>query len=309
MLLSVIVVNWNARDDLALCLASLEAVSGEPVEIVVVDNGSQDNSAAMVRKDFPGVRLLEEGANLGFAEGCNRGIEASTGTWAVLLNNDAVVERDWAERLTASIGRAPDDCGMLQCTMYFLDKPGVVNSLGLWLKRDGGAIDRGEGKTAVPGHDEEIFCPTGGAAAYRRTMLEQIRLSTGYLDRDHFCYCEDFDIGWRAQLAGWRARLAHDAVVHHRWHGSTRKRGRGWFVTMTRLNRIRTLLKNASPGFLAATMPFTLWELAELGWHGGLKSCLKLPAAVRESLRVRPEVSQLAQGRHRAVEKRWVGVR
>jgi GT2 family glycosyltransferase len=103
--------------------------------------------------------------------------------------------------------------------------------------------------------------------------------------------------------------LAAHSVVYHRHHGSTRKRGKGWFVTMTRLNRIRTLLKNASPVFLAATLPYSLWELLELGFYGGFSAYARLPKTVRESLRQRAAVTRLCVRTRREVEKRWVGVR
>jgi GT2 family glycosyltransferase len=193
--------------------------------------------------------------------------------------------------------------------MFFLESQDTINSLGLWLTRSGGAIDRAEGEKRSPLGEEEIFCPTGGAAAYRRSMLGAIRLPTGYLDRDHFCYAEDFDLGWRAQLAGWSAMLAADSVVYHHRHGTTRRRGKGWFVTMTRINRLRTLIKNASPVFLAATAVYTVWEMLELGVFGGLSAYARLPQAVRESLRMRAEVAKLAVCPRRTIEKRWVGVR
>ena len=81
MRLSVVVVNWNSRDDLRVCLASLGAQSHRDLEIIVVDNGSTDHSSAMVSAEFPGCTLLCQPENLGFAEGCNRGIGVSTGSW------------------------------------------------------------------------------------------------------------------------------------------------------------------------------------------------------------------------------------
>jgi GT2 family glycosyltransferase len=310
VLLSVAVVNWNSRDDLERCLESLGRQTCHGVETIVVDNASRDGSADMVRAKFPKVVLLEQNDNLGFAEGCNRAIEASRGDWVALLNNDAIAEPDWAARLIAAAERAAPECGMLQSTMYFLGSEGTINSLGLRLTVSGGAIDRAEGERRRPsGEAEPIFCPSGGAGVYRRSMLDAIRLSTGYMDRDYFCYCEDSDLGWRAQLAGYSGQLVPDAVVHHQWHGSTAKRGRGWFVTMTRTNRLRTLVKNASPLFLVTTAPYSFWELCELGWHGGLKALAKLPKALGESRALRAEVARIAVRSRHDVEKRWVGVR
>lgn len=290
-------------------MRSLQEQTYGSLEVIVVDNGSHDGSAAMVREGFPSVKLLEAGENLGFAEGCNRGIGLATGEWVALLNNDAVADSRWAETLVEAAAGAPIRCGMLQSAMYFLDRPDTINSLGLFLTRSGGAVDRCEQEPRRDVEDREIFCPTGGAAAYRRAMLDEIRLPTGWLDREYFMYSEDFDIGWRAQLAGWTARLVSKSFVFHKFHGSTVRRGRAWFVEMTRVNRLRTLLKNASPRFLLETAPYSAYEIAELWWVVGTRAVAGLPRAIMESLRQRQHVDALVRQQRRAVEKRWVGVR
>jgi len=309
VLLSVVLVNWNSRDDLAACLDSLRAQTHRDLEIILVDNGSTDGSVELVRERYAEVLLLAEVDNLGFAEGCNRGIARATGEWVALLNNDAVADPGWAAAMVEAAQTAPARCGMLQSVMFFLDRPDTINSLGLFLTRTGGAIDRCEHEAKRAVADEEIFCPTGGAAAYRRTMLDEVRLPTGWLDRDYFMYSEDFDLGWRAQLAGWSGLLVGRAIVHHKFHGSTVRRGRPWFVEMTRINRLRTLLKNASPRFLVETAPWTLYELAELAWVSGPSALAKLPRAVAESLRQRRNVASRATEERRTIERRWVGRR
>lgn len=307
MLLSVVVVNWNSREDLAACLASLEQQTHSPLEVIVVDNGSNDGSIEMVRDHFGSFVLLSYQENLGFAEGCNRGIEASKGRWVALLNNDAVADPAWAERLVDAAQKAPPTRGMLQSEMFFFDRPGIINSMGLWLTHTGGAIDRLEGKPRRAVASEEIFCPTGGACAYRRTMLDAIKLPVGYFDREYFMYSEDFDLGWRARLAGWSAELAPGSIVYHRFHGSTARRGRAFFIVHTRANRLRTLVKNASSVFLLKTAPYTFYELCELWWHGGWRALTNLPTALSQSLRQRANVDRLASVHRVDVEKRWVG--
>jgi hypothetical protein len=309
MLLSVVVVNWNSKDDLAACLASLEAQTHKDLEVIVVDNGSEDGSIDMVKQRYPQFTLREEGENLGFAEGCNRGIAASRGAWVALLNNDAVADATWAERLVAAANRATASTGMLQCMMLFLDRPDTINSLGLFLTRSGGAIDRYEGEPRRQAHEEEIFCPTGGACAYRRSMLEAIKLPVGYFDREYFMYSEDFDLGWRARLAGWSAWLVPDSVVRHKFHGSTVRRGKAWFVRMTRTNRIRTLLKNASLSFLLRTAHYSAYEIAELFWHVGPKAGVDLSRALYESLRQRARAKPLVLVSRGAVERAWIDAR
>ncbi len=306
MLLSVVVVNWNSKDDLRACLESLARQTHTELEVVVVDNGSTDGSIELVEREFPKVDLLKTGENLGFAEGCNRGIARTRGPWVALLNNDAVADAAWAAELVAAAESADARCGMLQSAMFFLDRPDTINSMGLFLTRTGGAIDRFEGERRRDVPADAIFCPTGGAAAYRREMLDAIALPTGYLDRDYFMYAEDFDLGWRAQLAGWSAELVPRSFVFHKFHGSTRRRGRAWFVEMTRTNRLRTLVKNASVRFLVRTAPWTAFELGELLFVGGPRAFAKLPRALAESVAQRRRVDALRTVDRRTIERRWV---
>src|SRR6476620_7108509 len=110
MRLSVVIVNWNTREDLDACLSSLREQSHRDLEIIVVDNGSTDGSAGMIAERFPEVTLLAETENLGFAEACNRGIAVSTAEWVALLNNDTVVRPDWARELVQAASTAPPTC-------------------------------------------------------------------------------------------------------------------------------------------------------------------------------------------------------
>jgi GT2 family glycosyltransferase len=307
MRLSVVTVNWNAREDLRACLRSLEAQTHGDLEVLVVDNGSVDGSQAVVRAEFPRVRLLETFQNLGFAEACNRGILGSTGGWVALLNNDTVADPGWAEALVKVASAAPADVGMLQSLMLFQSKPDVINSTGIRLTDQGCGVDRGEGKPRPSGEvPEEIFCPTGGAAAYRRTMLEALRLSTGYLDRRFFLYYEDLDLGWRARLAGHRALIVPTSVVFHKYHGSTGRLSKQRLDVFASSNRIRTLLKNASPSFLAQCLPYVLAASARIAYRGDSADVQTLGRAVRDGLALRPEVATLLRTPRRTLEGAWV---
>jgi GT2 family glycosyltransferase len=262
----------------------------------------------MVAEQFPHFTLLRETENLGFAEACNRGIAASHGPWVAMLNNDAVADPRWASELAAAAAAAPAECGMLQSLMLYLDRPSTINSTGIELAFSGGGRDRNEGEPYVAeasSTPQDIFCPSGGACAYRRSMLDAIRLPTGYFDRSHFMYYEDMDLGWRARLAGFSALYVPRAVVHHRWHGSTKRRGRAWLVNLANTNRIRTLLKNASWSFVLATLPRTLKELGELLWFTRLKAVPTLFVAVGESLRSRRLVAAMLKTARRDVEQKY----
>ncbi len=308
MRLAVVIVNWNSRDDLRACLQSLVAQTHPDLEIVVVDNGSTDGSPAMVAADFPRCTLLAQADNLGFAEGCNRGIDASTASWVAMLNNDCVADPHWAATLVEAAERAPASCGMLQSLMVFLDRPATINSTGIELTALGGGRDRHRDRAwpnPASSAASAIFCPTAGAAAYRRTMLEAIRLSTGYFDRSHFMYFEDLDLGWRARLAGWEASYVPPSMVRHKWHGSTDRHGAGWLAVLSGINRVRTQIKNASLLLIARTSPVTAVETLEIARHAGVDGIRRLSAAIRESWALRREVAAMMRLDRRTVERDW----
>ena len=192
--------------------------------------------------------------------------------------------------------------------MLFQRTPPTVNSIGVGLTRRGTGFDVGEGENVPePGAPwQAIFCPTGGAAAYRRSMLDVIRLSTGYFDPAHFCYYEDMDLGWRARLANYDALYIPESVVHHKYHGSTARRGRAWLTKLTTINRARTLLKNASKTFLFSSLPTSLTELFKLPFVCGPGALLGYVSAIWQSLALRKEVAMKLRVERRLVEGQWV---
>jgi GT2 family glycosyltransferase len=306
-LLSVLLVNWNSRDDLAACLDSLLVQPQRDLEIIVVDNGSTDGSVELVRERYPQVRLLPTGENLGFAEGCNRGIALARGRWVMTLNNDTVVRSGFVEELHRAVARAGAQVGMIQCKMLFKSRPDRTNSTGITLFPNGTARDRHFDEPDQPAADvEPIFCPTAGAALYRREMLEQVRSTHGYFDRRFFMYCEDLDLGWRCRLAGWDAIYWPFAVVEHAFQGSSRRRASDFVEWHCRKNRAATLLKNASGAFIFSSLPRTLsdlvWVVRRRGF-GGVGQYLRELGEARE---LRAEVERVRRVPRRDVERRWV---
>lgn len=304
--ISVVVVNWNHVDELLPCLRSLYDAGAEEQQIIVVDNGSVDGSVAAVRRDFPRVELIETGANLGFAEGCNRGIAVARAPWVFTLNNDAVIRRDGLGILERAARAAAPDVGMLQPTMLFKSRPHHVNSSGICPLRGGFAADRGyDSLERSDTESAEIFSCTAGAGLYRRSMLDAVRLASGWFDRTFFMYFEDLDLGWRCRLAGWRALHLPTAKVLHRYHGSSERHGHHWPWRMAKRNRVRTLLKNGSTGMLATALPSTLRHLA----HAVVRERTfeaRMWDAFRDGWRQRAEVDALVKVPRREVEWRWI---
>lgn len=218
-LVSVIVLNWNGEGVIGPCLESLLGQTYQPREIIVVDNGSTDGSLEVIKERYQSsVILIENKKNLGFAEGVNIGIRASSGEFIALLNDDAVAEEDWIENLVKGFERAPS-IGMCASKVYLTDRQKVFDNTGLVITCDGLARGRGRLEEDHGQYDleEAVLCPSGCAALYRRKMLDEI----GLFDKHFFLYAEDVDAGLRGRLLGYECLYIPTAVVHHRFSLST----------------------------------------------------------------------------------------
>lgn len=304
--LSIVIVNWNAAATLRRCLASLRPQAADDVELVVVDNGSADDSLAVARAAWPEAVLVSLPANRGFAEGCNRGIAVARGAWVLTLNNDTVVHDGFLAGLRAAATAADADVGMLQ-PRVLLEGRGRLNSTGVVVHRDGSAHDRDFDAPAAARPDaDEILCITAGAGLYRRAMLDAIRMEDGWFDPSYFMYFEDVDLGWRGRLAGWRATYLPEPSVDHAFQGTSRRHGRHFVTIQCMRNRVRTLLKNASWRMIARSLPRSASDLLWLLQHAGGRALADWTLAVRDGLRARPAVTRLAGTDRRTLERRWV---
>ncbi len=305
--ISVVVVNWNAKDELRRCLESLRAQTDHDFETIVVDNGSVDDSLEMLKVEFPWVVVIDAAANLGFAEGCNRGIDEAKGSWVATLNNDAVASPTWIAELRAAIRDGDPRLGMVQSRIVFQQKPDRMNSTGILIYPNGVFIDRDyEHPTKADESREEIFCVSAGAALYRRAMLDELRLGSGFFDRTFFMYFEDVDLGWRARLAGWSALYVPRATVYHAFHGTSNRRGKHFVRLHCCKNRVRTMLKNASLRYILGTTSRIVSELAWSATQEGVKVLPAYWAAINDGLSQRSAVTRLVRENRRAVELRWM---
>jgi GT2 family glycosyltransferase len=218
MNVSIVIVNWNGAHLLPACLDALRLQTRPADEIIVVDNGSTDGSRALLATAYPEVHVLPYQQNLGFAGGTNAGIAASRGEIVVALNNDTIPRPDWLAALIAPL-EADARLGATMSTMVFAHAPETIAAAGITIHRNGLALEDllGTPVAALPVQPRSIFGPTGGAAAYRRSMLDDI----GHFDEDFFLYLEDVDLAWRARLRGWPSLHVPGAVVAHLYSASS----------------------------------------------------------------------------------------
>jgi len=208
-----VIPNWNGAQHLPVCLDALRQQTHPGVEVILVDNGSSDASLALLARQYPEVRAIALKQNRGFTGACNAGIRAARGDLVALLNNDTQADPHWAERVVAAFARHPE-AGLVASKMLLFDRRDTFHTAGDFYRLDGipgnrGVWQKDEGQYD---HEEHVFSACGGSAAYRKSMLDQI----GLLDEDFYFSCEDLDLAWRAQLAGWKCVYAPDAVVYHK---------------------------------------------------------------------------------------------
>lgn len=210
---SIIFANWNGAHHLPVCVNALRQQTVRDFELILVDNASRDNSLEVLARDFPEVNVIALKENRGFAGGSNVGIRAAQGQFIILLNNDTEVDPRWLEEVIAAFERHPE-AGSVASKMKLFDQRDKFHTTGDFYRVDGLPGNRGvwEADRGQYDREEYVFSACGGSAAYRRTVLDQI----GLLDEDFFFSCEDVDLGWRAQLAGWRCVYAPRAVVYHK---------------------------------------------------------------------------------------------
>ncbi len=212
-LASVVIPNWNGLVHMPVCLEALRGQTYRDLEVIVVDNGSTDGSTAWIADEYPEVRQLILDRNLGLTGANNRGFRAARGEVLISLNNDTEAEPDLVAALVGALCEHPE-AGIAAAKMRLFDRRDVLHSAGDGYGVDGIPFNRGvwqrdEGQFDRPGW---IFGGCGGAVAYRRAMLDQV----GLFDESFFMYCEDVDLNWRAQLAGWPCWYTPDAVVYHK---------------------------------------------------------------------------------------------
>jgi len=263
----VVIPNWNGADRIRACLDSLKKQS-QKHQVIVVDNGSIDDSLETIEKDYPGVHLIRHKKNKGFAGGVNSGIKYATaqkGKYVALLNNDAVADKDWLNHLVDFLDKNPKagiaTSKILETGGKELDSTGEAYSIwGLSYPRGRGQQDQEQYDT-----DNWVFGASGGASLYRVSMLEEI----GLFDEDFFAYYEDVDLSFRAQLAGWKVGYVPQAVVYHQI-GATSSAIKG-FTTYQTLKNLPLLLWKNVPW---ALMP-KIWPRLVLAHSGITFSALR----------------------------------
>jgi len=211
-LLTVAVLSYDGRHLLEVILPSLARQRFRDFEVVVVDNGSRDDTAEWLREHWPGAGIVSLPENIGVAAALNVCARAGRGELLGLFNNDLELEPDCLGELVAALREHPS-AGWAAAKLRDFQRRELLDGAGdvfTWAATGGrrGHGERDQGQYDTP---QAIFGACGGAALYRRSVLEEV----GQFDEDFFAFYEDVDWNLRAQLAGFSCRYVPTAVVYH----------------------------------------------------------------------------------------------
>lgn len=221
-LVSIIIVNYNAGEQLAACLRDLAAQTFTNWELIIVDNASRDGSLSAAEV-LPRVRVISNPDNRGFATGQNQGIAASRGDYVLALNYDVMLPEGFLAAFVDGLERHPE-AGWACCKLLQLasdgQRQGRLYAAGHALPGNRFALLRGGGEDDTGQYDREeyIFGAPGAAALYRRALIEDISLGEQFFDEALFTWYEDVDVDWRANLRGHRCVYIPNAAAYHAGH-------------------------------------------------------------------------------------------
>jgi len=242
---TAIIVNWNDKDVIVECIQSLLDQKRKKIDIIISDNGSEDDSVEFIRKYFPSIKIIENGENLGFGSAINRGLGLAKGDYLLFLNSDLKLHPKCVGELAKVLESDPKVGGTIPKILH-IDQQNTINSLGVLINYTGIAYPNLLGQKD-PGYQEPFESACGGIFMLRREVYETV----GGFDEDLFLYHEDHDLSWRIRLAGWHLKVVPQAIMHHHY-----KFNKGILkYYSSEKNRLHILLKNMEVKTLALISP------------------------------------------------------
>jgi GT2 family glycosyltransferase len=243
-----VVLNWNGADYTLECLAALRTCTYPTLNVIVIDNGSTDDSVSRIKVAYPEILLLHNQKNLGFAGGNNVGIRYALergADYIWLLNNDTKPAPDALSALVAKASSA-DRIGAVASICYYADAPSTVQAWGgsrvnLWIGYSG--------LSRIPREDDWFDSLNGTSILVRRSAWEDV----GLLDEAFFVYWEDTEFCLRLRKKGWRIAAAPDSRVLHKVSASTRG-NKNWLDRLETASLLRILKLHSPAPALASTI-------------------------------------------------------
>ncbi len=252
---TIVIPNYNGMAYLEKCLSSIvEDAKSHPARILVVDNGSADGSCELA-EGTAGVEVVRMGENTGFCRAVNAGIQASDTPYVILLNNDLTIESGFIKAMEAALDNDPKAFSA-GAQMRMMKAPDRMDNAGDYYCALGWAYDYGKGKKVSGKYlkPRRIFAACGGAAIYRRSIMDRI----GLFDEKHFAYLEDVDIGYRARIYGYHNLYEPKALAYHAGSSVSGSKYNAFKTNLSSANSIYLIKKNMPPLQILINLPFLL---------------------------------------------------
>lgn len=215
---SFVVLNWNQPDMTSDCLASLNNQDYKNFRVIVVDNGSSDESVERLRSHFPWAHILSLPENIGYSRANNIGIEHALGhnpDYIFLLNNDTILDTAMLDRLI-KVAEETSDIGLVGPTIFYFDQPDLVWSAGATVDWQTGAVCRLRENVRLSPTDDMPCEDVGFLSSCGVCIKAEIFRKIGLLDERFFIYYEEADWSARAHAIGWRSVYVPQAKLWHR---------------------------------------------------------------------------------------------
>jgi GT2 family glycosyltransferase len=294
-LVSAVLLNWNGGALAVDCLRHLLAQTYHPVEIIIVDNGSTDDSPAALAQLCPDAQWVRNPSNLGYAAGMNQGIALATGEYVLILNQDVLLDPGYLAVAVASLRQDPR-LGMVGGQVRRLvdgRKTDALANPGLFLRKTLALVNSENSMD-----EERVFAPSGCCPLVRRVMLDDVALAPGaFFDEAYFAFGEDLDLWFRAHLRGWQCLYQPRAVAWHTHSGSLGGQvglfdKPDFFQRQALKNRYLTMVKDLPAGLILWLSPWLALTEELLIWYVILRrprSLGNLFWAWREAFRLLPD--------------------
>lgn len=250
-MISIIIPNYNGKKYLEGCLDSIYNMQQLDFEVIIIDNASQDDDFEWISQ-YSDLQFKQLDKNYGFSRAVNEGIRLAKGEYVLLLNNDTVIEKDFVQELVKTIKKDKQIFAVSSKMIAYhnrelIDDAGDEYNLLGWTKK------RGDGKSVQSfGAEKRVFSACAGAALYRKSIFDEI----GYFDENFFAYMEDVDIGYRANIYGYKNVYCPDAKVYHIGSATSGSRYNAFKVKLAARNNIYVAYKNMPLVQLILNMPF-----------------------------------------------------
>ena len=278
-----VVVNWNGWQDTVACLASLAQQDYPALRVLLVDNGSTNDSVVRIREAFPDLAILETRQNLGFSCGSNAGMRqafAEGADYIWLLNNDTVAPPDTCSKLVAKALQEPR-AGLIGSVLYYMHNPSQIQAWG------GGNIIVWMGRT-THFHGPSRIGPNSYLTFASVLIPREVLVKVGVLFEGSFMYWDDSDLALRVTKAGYTLTVAEDTAILHKEGGSAERRSPviDRYATISGLHFLK---RHARVPFLSMVIFLTL-KLANRVLRGETKNAKAVVLAIGDYWRQRNNI-------------------